>query len=176
MPYRSLTLIGLAVLGFLAAGQVFAGTTTASAGDSADSTSDRIRVLYQQIDSLQSQARGLERSLDWQEQCRLKFARMTPPDTMGWFWLIVGFGGEMVFFLRFVVQWLASERKKRTVVPVAFWHLSLAGTALVLAYAVRQWDPVFILAYSLNIFLYVRNLYIAKQSPEAALVMEKEAE
>jgi lipid-A-disaccharide synthase-like uncharacterized protein len=89
-----------------------------------------------------------------------------PSTAVGWTWFLIGLVGEGVFFLRFVVQWWASERQKRTVVPMAFWHLSLAGTALVLAYAVFVINPVFILAYSLNIFLYLRNLYIAKRQKE----------
>lgn len=88
-----------------------------------------------------------------------------PTSTVAWTWFLVGMIGEGVFFMRFVVQWYASERQKRTVVPMAFWYLSLAGTALVLAYAVFVINPVFILAYSLNVFLYVRNLIIARRAP-----------
>lgn len=88
-----------------------------------------------------------------------------PTSPIAWTWFLVGMIGEAVFFMRFVVQWYASERKKRTVVPMAFWYLSLAGTALVLAYAVFVINPVFILAYSLNVFLYVRNLIIARRNP-----------
>ncbi|HAU36101.1 MAG TPA: hypothetical protein DCX07_00090 [Phycisphaerales bacterium] len=101
---------------------------------------------------------------------------MLPITLAAWLWFVVGFGGEFVFFLRFVVQWLASERHKRTVVPMAFWHLSLVGTAMVLAYAVYRIDPVFILAYSLNVVIYVRNLYIARNNPALQAVMEKESE
>jgi len=102
---------------------------------------------------------------------------MTFPDSVsGWVWLGVGFLGQFVFFMRFVVQWIATERARRTVVPMLFWHLSLAGTVLVLAYACYKIDPVFMLAYSLNIFIYVRNVIIARRQPAAAMVMEKEAE
>ena len=88
-----------------------------------------------------------------------------PTGLTAWTWFLIGMIGEGVFFMRFVVQWYASERRKRTVVPMAFWYLSLVGTALVLAYAVFVINPVFILAYSLNVFLYVRNLVIARRSP-----------
>jgi lipid-A-disaccharide synthase-like uncharacterized protein len=91
-------------------------------------------------------------------------------------WFLVGMAGEGVFFLRFVVQWIASERKKRTVVPVVFWHLSLVGTFIVLIYAVRQMDPVFMLAYSLNVVIYVRNLSIARAHPDREAVAEKTSE
>ena len=99
-----------------------------------------------------------------------------PQNTLEAVWMLVGLAGQFTFFLRFVVQWIASERKKRTVVPLAFWYLSLAGTVLVLAYALYKKDPVFILAYSLNIFLYVRNLIIAKRNPAQEALMEKESE
>lgn len=101
---------------------------------------------------------------------------LMPKNTLETVWMLVGLAGQFTFFLRFVVQWIASERKKRTVVPLAFWYLSLAGTVLVLAYALYKKDPVFILAYSLNIFLYVRNLIIAKRNPAQEALMEKESE
>jgi lipid-A-disaccharide synthase-like uncharacterized protein len=102
---------------------------------------------------------------------------MTFPDSVsGWVWLGVGFLGQFVFFMRFVVQWIATERARRTVVPMLFWHLSLAGTVLVLAYACYKIDPVFMLAYSLNIFIYVRNLVIAKRHPDQEAMVGKQSE
>lgn len=86
---------------------------------------------------------------------------------VAWMLFVIGFAGEGVFFLRFVVQWWASERHGRTVVPMMFWYLSLAGTFGVLAYAAYCVNWVFILAYSLNVFLYVRNLAIAKRPQQA---------
>jgi lipid-A-disaccharide synthase-like uncharacterized protein len=99
-----------------------------------------------------------------------------PKTTAGQVWFLIGMIGEGVFFLRFVVQWWASERKKQTVVPMMFWHLSLVGTVIVLAYAVWAINWVFMLAYSLNIIIYVRNLAIAKRKPAMEAVMEKESE
>jgi len=81
-----------------------------------------------------------------------------------WAMFLIGLAGEGVFFLRFVVQWYASEKRKQTVVPMLFWHLSLIGTFMVLAYAIYIINWVFILAYSLNVFLYVRNLTIARRT------------
>jgi lipid-A-disaccharide synthase-like uncharacterized protein len=75
------------------------------------------------------------------------------------FWLIFGFIGQAMFTMRFVVQWIASEKSKESVIPVAFWYFSLAGGLILLAYAIRQMDPVFILAYLLNPVIYLRNLY-----------------
>jgi lipid-A-disaccharide synthase-like uncharacterized protein len=77
-------------------------------------------------------------------------------------WLFIGFVGQFVFFLRFVVQWLASEKAKKSIIPESFWYLSLVGSAVVFSYAVYRKDPVFILAFSLNIFIYVRNLMLIK--------------
>jgi len=84
-------------------------------------------------------------------------------------WMAVGFVGQVVFGTRFVVQWIATERKRRSVVPVAFWYLSLAGSALLLAYAIYRADPVFIAGFSLNMLIYLRNLYfIRRAGAEAA--------
>ena len=75
------------------------------------------------------------------------------------FWLIFGFLGQLMFTMRFIVQWIASEKRKESVIPVAFWYFSLAGGLILLAYAIRQMDPVFIAAYLLNPVIYFRNLY-----------------
>jgi lipid-A-disaccharide synthase-like uncharacterized protein len=75
------------------------------------------------------------------------------------FWLIFGFIGQLMFTMRFVVQWIASERKKESVMPVSFWYFSLGGGLIVLAYAIYRMDPVFILAYLPGNFIYLRNLY-----------------
>jgi lipid-A-disaccharide synthase-like uncharacterized protein len=75
------------------------------------------------------------------------------------FWLFFGFIGQVMFTMRFIVQWIASERKKESVIPVSFWYLSLAGGLIVLFYAIHRMDPVFILAYLPGNFIYLRNLY-----------------
>ncbi len=75
------------------------------------------------------------------------------------FWLILGFIGQLMFTMRFIVQWIASERKKESVIPVSFWYLSLAGGLIVLLYAIYRMDPVFIVAYLPGNFIYLRNLY-----------------
>ncbi len=74
-------------------------------------------------------------------------------------WVSVGLIGQVVFGLRFIVQWIATEKQKRSVIPVGFWYLSLAGSLILLAYAIYRCDPVFILGFSLNLLIYVRNLY-----------------
>ncbi|MFP4058684.1 MAG: lipid-A-disaccharide synthase N-terminal domain-containing protein [Candidatus Brocadiia bacterium] len=77
---------------------------------------------------------------------------------MGWFAL--GFAAQLLFSARFVVQWVASERRRRSYFPMAFWYLSLSGSALLLAYSIWRQDPVFILGQSFNSIIYVRNLML----------------
>lgn len=73
-------------------------------------------------------------------------------------WIILGFVAQALFTMRFVVQWLASEREKRSVVPIAFWFFSLGGGTLLLVYAIQRQDPVFIAGQAMGLFIYVRNL------------------
>jgi len=77
-------------------------------------------------------------------------------------WLGVGFAGQALFSARFLVQWIASERAKRSVVPLAFWYFSVLGSLTLLAYAIYQQDPVFIVGQSAGIFIYLRNLYFIR--------------
>jgi len=84
-------------------------------------------------------------------------------------WIVFGFTAQFVFFMRFVVQWYASEKKKRTVVPVEFWYLSLLGTSMIFVYSVYRKDIVFIVASCLNFLLYARNLQIQKNSTDENL-------
>ena len=74
-------------------------------------------------------------------------------------WLAVGFVGQALFTMRFLVQWLQSERLRRSVVPEAFWYFSLLGGAILLAYAIHRKDPVFIVGQAAGLFIYLRNLY-----------------
>jgi lipid-A-disaccharide synthase-like uncharacterized protein len=79
-------------------------------------------------------------------------------------WMIVGFLGQACFSARFLVQWIASERLRRSVVPVYFWYFSVAGGVILLAYAIHRMDPVFILGQAAGLLVYARNLYlIARQ-------------
>lgn len=75
------------------------------------------------------------------------------------FWLALGFAAQAMFSMRFIVQWMASERAKRSIIPVAFWYFSVAGGATLLAYAIYREDPVFIAGQSAGLFVYMRNLY-----------------
>ena len=79
-------------------------------------------------------------------------------------WLIVGFLGQALFSARFLVQWFYSERQKQSVVPIAFWFLSLAGSFTLLAYAIHRKDPVFILGQSMGFLIYTRNLVLIRRT------------
>ncbi len=78
-------------------------------------------------------------------------------------WLSIGFLGQALFSARFVIQWLASERMRRSVVPHAFWWFSLAGGVTLLAYALWRGDPVFVLGQGLGLFVYLRNLMLIRR-------------
>jgi lipid-A-disaccharide synthase-like uncharacterized protein len=77
-----------------------------------------------------------------------------------WIWLAVGFCGQALFSMRFLVQWLSSEREKRSIIPVAFWYFSVAGGVTLLAYAIYRADPVFIVGQLTGLFIYGRNLHL----------------
>ena len=79
---------------------------------------------------------------------------------------IVGYGAQAVFFSRFLVQWLASERKGRSVVPTAFWILSILGAGMLLSYAIWQRDQVIIVGQSTGVFIYFRNLVLVKREKD----------
>jgi lipid-A-disaccharide synthase-like uncharacterized protein len=76
------------------------------------------------------------------------------------YWLYLGFAGQGLFGLRFLVQWVASERKGESIIPVYFWYLSLIGSLILLAYAIFRRDPVFILGQCTGFIVYMRNLML----------------
>ncbi|KFE33474.1 lipid-A-disaccharide synthase N-terminal domain-containing protein [Thioclava atlantica] len=84
-------------------------------------------------------------------------------------WVVFGLAAQLMFTARFIVQWIASERQRDSVVPIAFWYFSLAGGLMLFSYAVYRHDPVFILGQSLGVFIYSRNLWLiyAKRRREA---------
>ena len=75
-------------------------------------------------------------------------------------WVLFGFGAQFLFFLRFFVQWLASERRGRSYIPVIFWWFSLAGGSMLFVYACQRRDPVFIAGQGLGCLIYIRNLIL----------------
>lgn len=84
-------------------------------------------------------------------------------------WILLGFLAQGLFTMRFVVQWIASERAKRSVVPIAFWFFSLGGGLLLFIYAIKRQDPVFIAGQGLGLFIYVRNLWLIANEHRAAM-------
>jgi len=74
-------------------------------------------------------------------------------------WLIIGFTAQLMFSMRFIVQWIASERAKQSIVPEVFWYFSFAGGCMLFAYAIYRVDPVFILGQGTGLMIYARNIH-----------------
>jgi len=87
------------------------------------------------------------------------------------YWVLIGLTGQLMFTMRFLVQWVVSERSRKSVIPIAFWYFSLAGGVVLLSYAVWRHDPVFIIGQATGLFIYLRNLWlihVEKRSPGSA--------
>ena len=82
--------------------------------------------------------------------------------------ILVGYIAQMLFAMRFVVQWIASERAGRSVVPMAFWIFSIGGGVMLLGYALYRKDPVFIIGQAFGVFVYLRNLQFVLRSGDTA--------
>lgn len=80
------------------------------------------------------------------------------------FWFCIGLLGQVFFGGRFIVQWIYSEYKKESVIPIAFWYLSLVGSFFLLAYSIHLKDIIFTAGFSLNILIYIRNLMLRNKS------------
>lgn len=78
-------------------------------------------------------------------------------------WVMIGFVGQGMFFMRFFLQWLASEKAGDSVIPKSFWYYSLGGGVTLFLYALYRQDPVFILGQSTGLFIYARNLYLIRR-------------
>lgn len=78
--------------------------------------------------------------------------------------VLIGLLGQLLFTARFIVQWIASERAGRSVVPISFWFFSLGGGFILLGYAVYRQDPVFIIGQALGSLIYMRNLMLIAKS------------
>ena len=85
-------------------------------------------------------------------------------------WVLLGYAGQALFSMRFMVQWVASERVGRSVIPVAFWFFSIGGGLLLFVYALYIRDPVFIIGQGLGLFVYLRNLYFVFRERRMNLV------
>lgn len=84
-------------------------------------------------------------------------------------WLAIGFLGQALFSARFLVQWIASERRKQSVIPTHFWYFSVGGGLTLLIYAIHRVDPVFILGQAAGLAVYARNLWFIHRSPAEAV-------
>ncbi|WP_018248595.1 lipid-A-disaccharide synthase N-terminal domain-containing protein [Orenia marismortui] len=81
-------------------------------------------------------------------------------------WIGIGLIGQAIFSLRFIIQWIASEKAQKSVIPNVFWYLSIAGSLTLLSYAIHQRDPVFILGQAAGSFIYLRNLILINKDNE----------
>lgn len=90
-------------------------------------------------------------------------------------WVGIGLLGQAMFFMRFLLQWIASEKAKRSVIPDLFWYFSIAGASILLLYAMYRQDPVFILGQSMGMLIYVRNIYFIKKNAEPEVTDPEEA-
>lgn len=92
-------------------------------------------------------------------------------------WTTIGFVGQFTFGGRFILQWLVSEYKKKSHVPIAFWYLSLVGSIILLVYSIHRVEPIFILGFSLNALIYIRNLHLIykhRQTGEVTVIEKDE--
>lgn len=79
------------------------------------------------------------------------------------FWLIFGLVGQAAFFMRFVVQWIYSERKGESLIPIHFWTFSVAGALIILVYSIHRHDPVFIIGQFFALLIYGRNIALIRK-------------
>jgi lipid-A-disaccharide synthase-like uncharacterized protein len=83
-------------------------------------------------------------------------------------WIAVGLAAQALFSMRFLVQWVATERARASIIPETFWYFSFAGGAMLLAYAIYRLDPVFIIGQGTGLIIYARNIYfiwLGKRAP-----------
>lgn len=88
------------------------------------------------------------------------FAWLNVQSWVEFWWVIFGLFGQLLFMGRFLVQWIASEKAHKSVIPLAFWYFSIGGGVILFCYAVYRADPVFILGQSMGLFIYSRNLWL----------------
>lgn len=80
------------------------------------------------------------------------------------YWTIFGFSAQFVFLMRFAMQWFHSEKQKKSVIPMSFWYLSIVGAIMILIYAIKRGDPVFIVGQFFALIIYIRNVILRKKS------------
>ena len=85
------------------------------------------------------------------------------------FWVCLGLFSQFMFFLRFFIQWLASEIKKKSYIPTVFWYFSLIGSSGLLIYSIHRKDIVFMIGQSFGLLLYARNVYLSRPNKKATI-------
>jgi lipid-A-disaccharide synthase-like uncharacterized protein len=95
------------------------------------------------------------------------FAFLRIESWVEFWWVVLGLTAQIAFSMRFIVQWIASERAGRSYVPVAFWYLSIVGGAMLLSYAIYRQDVVFILGQAMGLIVYTRNLVLIRKTKRA---------
>lgn len=78
--------------------------------------------------------------------------------------IVIGFAGQGLFAMRFIIQWLSSEKQAKSVIPIAFWYFSIGGGSVLFLYAIWRQDLVFMSGQGLGLFIYLRNLYFVRRS------------
>ena len=76
------------------------------------------------------------------------------------YWIVVGLAGQACFFMRFLIQWIVSEKRGESIIPLPFWYFSIGGSLILLTYSIHRQDPVFILGQSVGSIIYIRNLIL----------------
>lgn len=94
--------------------------------------------------------------MGWIDKILANIGAMAPEEII---WLSIGFLGQFLFAMRFIIQWIVSEKKRDSVIPIAFWYFSIGGGAILLSYAIWRADPVIILGQCTGLLIYLRNLY-----------------
>lgn len=92
------------------------------------------------------------------------------------YWLVIGFVGQALFGMRFLIQWIISEKRRESVIPLPFWYFSIIGSIILLSYAIHKQDPVFILGQSLGSIIYIRNLMLISRKKKALAIGNLENE
>lgn len=87
-------------------------------------------------------------------------------------WITIGFIGQFLFFMRFFVQWLASEKAKKSVIPDAFWYFSILGGSVLFAYSIWRQDPVFMFGQGAGLLIYARNLHFIRSAKKPVAVVD----
>ena len=84
-------------------------------------------------------------------------------------WMVIGMAGQAIFSARFVLQWIYSEHRRESAIPMSFWYASIVGGATLFAYAVYRRDPVFIIGQTLGLFVYLRNIELRYREDRHAI-------